>query len=108
MGESNCAWSRQPMLHRDTISAACAIYQGINKITPVLIYIYFGYYCLKSQTKSDVRLKSTKRRFIEQKIIIRHKQLYELSKKEIELQAALIVSTAYKVAYKEASNSETS
>ncbi|XP_062912208.1 arginine-hydroxylase NDUFAF5, mitochondrial isoform X2 [Mobula hypostoma] len=27
MGESNCAWSRKPMLHRDTMLAAAAIYK---------------------------------------------------------------------------------
>ncbi|ESO91946.1 hypothetical protein LOTGIDRAFT_121553 [Lottia gigantea] len=27
MGENNCSWSRKPMLHRDTISAAGAIYK---------------------------------------------------------------------------------
>lgn len=46
MGESNCAWSRQPMLHRDTISAACAIYQekyghsdGIPAMFQILYFI---------------------------------------------------------------------
>lgn len=28
MGESNCAWNRRSMLHRDTILAAAAIYKG--------------------------------------------------------------------------------
>ncbi|XP_078086499.1 arginine-hydroxylase NDUFAF5, mitochondrial isoform X2 [Mustelus asterias] len=27
MGESNCAWSRKPLLHRDTMLAAAAIYK---------------------------------------------------------------------------------
>ncbi|XP_072907371.1 arginine-hydroxylase NDUFAF5, mitochondrial [Hemitrygon akajei] len=27
MGESNCAWSRKPMLHRDTMLAAAAVYK---------------------------------------------------------------------------------
>jgi len=27
MGESNCAWSRQPMIRRDVLMAACAIYK---------------------------------------------------------------------------------
>ncbi|KAJ8394105.1 hypothetical protein AAFF_G00049100 [Aldrovandia affinis] len=27
MGESNCAWNRKSMLHRDTMLAAAAIYQ---------------------------------------------------------------------------------
>ena len=33
MGENNCAWTRKPMLHRDTITAAAAIYKGL--ISPV-------------------------------------------------------------------------
>ena len=28
MGESNCAWNRRSLLHRDTILAAAAIYKG--------------------------------------------------------------------------------
>lgn len=28
MGESNCAWNRKSLLHRDTILAAAAIYKG--------------------------------------------------------------------------------
>lgn len=28
MGESNCAWNRKALLHRDTILAAAAIYKG--------------------------------------------------------------------------------
>lgn len=28
MGESNCAWNRKALLHRDTILAAAAIYNG--------------------------------------------------------------------------------
>ncbi|MED6250303.1 NADH dehydrogenase [ubiquinone] 1 alpha subcomplex assembly factor 5, partial [Ataeniobius toweri] len=28
MGESNCAWNRRSMLHRDTMLAAAAIYKG--------------------------------------------------------------------------------
>uniref|UniRef100_A0A8B9PGE9 Arginine-hydroxylase NDUFAF5, mitochondrial n=2 Tax=Apteryx TaxID=8821 RepID=A0A8B9PGE9_APTOW len=28
MGESNCSWNRKPLLHRETILAAAAIYQG--------------------------------------------------------------------------------
>lgn len=28
MGESNCAWNRKPILHRDTLLAAAAIYKG--------------------------------------------------------------------------------
>ncbi|XP_060687073.1 arginine-hydroxylase NDUFAF5, mitochondrial isoform X2 [Hemiscyllium ocellatum] len=27
MGESNCAWSRKPLLHRDTMLAAAAVYK---------------------------------------------------------------------------------
>ena len=30
MGENNCSWTRKPMLHRDTITAAAAIYKGVN------------------------------------------------------------------------------
>ncbi|XP_051775657.1 arginine-hydroxylase NDUFAF5, mitochondrial isoform X2 [Erpetoichthys calabaricus] len=29
MGESNCAWNRKPMLHRDTMLAAAAIYKAM-------------------------------------------------------------------------------
>jgi len=29
MGENNCAWSRQPTIHRETLTAAAAIYKGI-------------------------------------------------------------------------------
>lgn len=28
MGESNCAWNRRSMLHRDTVLAAAAVYKG--------------------------------------------------------------------------------
>lgn len=28
MGESNCSWNRKPLLHRDTMLAAAAIYRG--------------------------------------------------------------------------------
>lgn len=28
MGESNCSWNRKPLLHRETMLAAAAIYQG--------------------------------------------------------------------------------
>lgn len=28
MGESNCAWNRKSLLHRDTILSAAAIYKG--------------------------------------------------------------------------------
>uniref|UniRef100_A0A3Q3QDM1 Arginine-hydroxylase NDUFAF5, mitochondrial n=1 Tax=Monopterus albus TaxID=43700 RepID=A0A3Q3QDM1_MONAL len=28
MGESNCAWNRRPLLHRDTVLAAAALYKG--------------------------------------------------------------------------------
>ena len=28
MGENNASWSRKPMLHRDTMAAAAAIYKG--------------------------------------------------------------------------------
>lgn len=31
MGESNCAWNRKSMLHRDTILATAAIYKGKNE-----------------------------------------------------------------------------
>ncbi|KAM9155473.1 arginine-hydroxylase NDUFAF5, mitochondrial isoform 1-T2 [Pangshura tecta] len=30
MGESNCSWNRKPILHRETMLAAAAIYQGIS------------------------------------------------------------------------------
>ncbi|XP_062865736.1 arginine-hydroxylase NDUFAF5, mitochondrial isoform X5 [Trichomycterus rosablanca] len=29
MGESNCAWNRKPLLHRDTMLAAAAVYKGM-------------------------------------------------------------------------------
>jgi len=29
MGENNCAWNRQLMIHRETLAAAAAIYKGI-------------------------------------------------------------------------------
>lgn len=32
MGESNCSWNRKPLLHRDTMLAAAAIYQGMHLI----------------------------------------------------------------------------
>jgi len=28
MGESNCAWNRKALLHRDTMLAAAAVYRG--------------------------------------------------------------------------------
>lgn len=28
MGESNCAWNRRALLHRDTMLAAAAVYRG--------------------------------------------------------------------------------
>lgn len=32
MGESNCAWNRKSLLHRDTILSAAAIYKGASHI----------------------------------------------------------------------------
>jgi len=32
MGENNCAWNRQPMIQRETLAAAAAIYKGIINI----------------------------------------------------------------------------
>ncbi|XP_060716400.1 arginine-hydroxylase NDUFAF5, mitochondrial isoform X2 [Tachysurus vachellii] len=34
MGESNCAWNRKALLHRDTILAAAAVYKGVNSTVP--------------------------------------------------------------------------
>jgi len=28
MGESNCAWNRRQMIHRETLASAAAIYKG--------------------------------------------------------------------------------
>ena len=46
MGESNASWNRKTILHRDTITAASAIYNGksylLMKILEVIIFFSGG------------------------------------------------------------------
>ncbi|XP_067900415.1 arginine-hydroxylase NDUFAF5, mitochondrial isoform X1 [Heterodontus francisci] len=65
MGESNCAWSRKPLLHRDTMLAAAAIYKemygnndGSVPVTFQILYM-IGWKPHKSQVKPAQRGSAT-------------------------------------------------
>lgn len=60
MGENNCSWSRKPMLHRDTITAAAAIYKemyGNDKGVPATYQMinFIGWKPDPSQAKAAAR-----------------------------------------------------
>nr|XP_033795695.1 arginine-hydroxylase NDUFAF5, mitochondrial isoform X4 [Geotrypetes seraphini]XP_033795696.1 arginine-hydroxylase NDUFAF5, mitochondrial isoform X4 [Geotrypetes seraphini] len=65
MGESNCCWNRKPLLHRDTMVAAAAIYQEIygngDGSVPATFQIYYiiGWKPHDSQAKPAKRGSAT-------------------------------------------------
>ncbi|XP_048456531.1 arginine-hydroxylase NDUFAF5, mitochondrial isoform X2 [Rhincodon typus] len=65
MGESNCAWSRKPLLHRDTMLAAAAIYKEMygndNGSVPATFQILYmiGWKPHESQAKPARRGSAT-------------------------------------------------
>ncbi|NWZ99533.1 NDUF5 hydroxylase, partial [Nesospiza acunhae] len=65
MGESNCSWNRKPLLHRETMLAAAAIYQEMygnsNGSVPATFQIYYmiGWKYHESQTKPAQRGSAT-------------------------------------------------
>jgi hypothetical protein len=40
MAENNCSWSRKLTLHRDTMMAAAAIYQGEDFVQPIHLFFF--------------------------------------------------------------------
>ncbi|XP_002197508.5 arginine-hydroxylase NDUFAF5, mitochondrial isoform X1 [Taeniopygia guttata] len=65
MGESNCSWNRKPLLHRETMLAAAAIYQEMygnsNGSVPATFQIYYmiGWKYHESQAKPAQRGSAT-------------------------------------------------
>ncbi|NWY65016.1 NDUF5 hydroxylase, partial [Erithacus rubecula] len=65
MGESNCSWNRKPLLHRDTMLAAAAIYQEMygnsDGSVPATFQIYYmiGWKYHESQAKPAQRGSAT-------------------------------------------------
>uniref|UniRef100_A0A8C9F2L2 Arginine-hydroxylase NDUFAF5, mitochondrial n=1 Tax=Pavo cristatus TaxID=9049 RepID=A0A8C9F2L2_PAVCR len=65
MGESNCSWNRKPLLHRDTMLAAAAIYQEIygnsDGSVPATFQIFYmiGWKFHESQAKPAQRGSAT-------------------------------------------------
>ncbi|NXM04870.1 NDUF5 hydroxylase, partial [Tyrannus savana] len=65
MGESNCSWNRKPLLHRDTMLAAAAIYREMYGNTdgsvPATFQIYYmiGWKYHESQAKPAQRGSAT-------------------------------------------------
>uniref|UniRef100_A0A8D0H3U9 Arginine-hydroxylase NDUFAF5, mitochondrial n=1 Tax=Sphenodon punctatus TaxID=8508 RepID=A0A8D0H3U9_SPHPU len=65
MGESNCSWNRKPMLHRETMLAAAAVYKemyGNNDGTvPATFQIFYmiGWKFHESQARPDQRGSAT-------------------------------------------------
>ncbi|NXU05051.1 NDUF5 hydroxylase, partial [Buphagus erythrorhynchus] len=65
MGESNCSWNRKPLLHRETMLAAAAIYQEMygnsDGSVPATFQIYYmiGWKYHESQAKPAQRGSAT-------------------------------------------------
>ncbi|XP_066466143.1 arginine-hydroxylase NDUFAF5, mitochondrial isoform X4 [Tiliqua scincoides] len=65
MGESNCSWSRKPMLHRDTMLAAAAVYREMygndDGTIPATFQIYYmiGWKFHESQARPAQRGSAT-------------------------------------------------
>uniref|UniRef100_A0A8D0EIL9 NADH:ubiquinone oxidoreductase complex assembly factor 5 n=1 Tax=Strix occidentalis caurina TaxID=311401 RepID=A0A8D0EIL9_STROC len=65
MGESNCSWNRKPLLHRDTMLAAAAIYQEMygnsDGSVPATFQIYYmiGWKFHESQARPAQRGSAT-------------------------------------------------
>lgn len=57
MGESNCAWNRRALLHRDTVLAAAAVYKGAFSASASVSHSRRGEICLLADRSSAQRLE---------------------------------------------------